>query len=118
MIHSTPFDKDKYSIGEVHGYCDGAERAHVHANRVWNPTMYCLPHGRFSDCQYSFSFNRKALYEFGTTIFISCPKMKFLTPSYIGEKNSDQQMSRDCYVLSLKGKSGQINQIGNVKIMF
>jgi hypothetical protein len=37
--------------------------------------------------------------------------MKFLTPYGVGEECGDQQISRDCYVLSLKGRGTQVNHV-------
>jgi hypothetical protein len=61
---------------------------------------------------YNVILGRNTLYELGATISISCLKMKFLTPHGVGEEYGDQHMSRDCYVLSLKGQSAQVNQVG------
>jgi hypothetical protein len=38
--------------------------------------------------------------------------MKFLTPHSVSEECGDQQMSLDYYVLSLKGRGAQVNQVG------
>jgi hypothetical protein len=58
---------------------------------------------------YNVILGRKTLNELGATISIPCLKIKFLTPHGVGEECGDQQMSRDCYVLSLKGQGAQVN---------
>jgi hypothetical protein len=59
---------------------------------------------------YNIILGRKILYELGATISMSCLKIKFLTPYWVGEECGDQQISRDCYVLSLKGRDAQVNR--------
>jgi hypothetical protein len=61
---------------------------------------------------YKVILGRKTLYELGATISIPCLKIKFLIPYGVGEEYGDQQMFRDCYVLSLKGRGSQVNQVG------
>jgi hypothetical protein len=65
---------------------------------------------------YNVILGRNTLYELGATIFIPCLKMKFLTTHGVGEECGDQQMSRDYYVISLKGQGGQVNQV-NTKVL-
>jgi hypothetical protein len=61
---------------------------------------------------YNVKRGRKTLYGIGATIFIPYLKIKFSTLNSIEEESGDRQISRDCYVLSLKGKSDQVNHIG------
>jgi hypothetical protein len=60
---------------------------------------------------YNVILGRKTLYELGATISIPYLKMKFLTPYGVGEECGDQHMSQNCYVLSLKGRGAQVNQV-------
>jgi hypothetical protein len=60
---------------------------------------------------YNVILGRKTLYELWATISIPCLKIKFLTSYGVGEEYGDQQMSRDCYVLFLKGQGVQVNQV-------